>query len=514
MAISYIFIVGISLILLFTALIYALRNLNIAGSKGYFLQIILVTIWSVGSLFEMVSPSMQGMLFWRNFQQIGIFLLPVACVYFAVDYARYDKLKKYIPFLLIVPLVAIALIFTDEKTHVMRIGYTVSYSTVFGKALSVQQTNIGKLLVSYNYLLALISLVILFVFSRQVSKNLRRQVILALCAIGLVFLLGFLKSAFIEGTRVNIPIVTIYLPSSIILSFNLYKNNFFRVTPIAREKVFDVVEMGIIVTDSAGMITDINPYAIQILKAYFGISDPLTGKKMCDVLDKFTNWVNLAQTSSSGEEEIQIMENGPYFIHIRVYPLQSHRGASIGSVSIMRDVTVLRMQEATLKMKAETDSLTGLLNRESFMEVLTRRLRESKLSGQHVSVLMMDLDKFKSINDTYGHGNGDIILKAFADVLKEVLRHEDAIARIGGDEFEAVLPGVGRKDAAEIANRILNAANRKIIQLGSDVQIQMKLSIGICDNEIASSAEEILKLADQAMYRSKNQDGNCYVFCE
>ena len=271
------FIVGISLILLFTIWVYALKNHTVAGSKAFLLQIVFVAIWSVGSLFEMVSPSMQGMLFWRNFQQIGIFLLPVACVYFAIDYAQYDKLKKYIPLLLIVPVVAIALIFTDEKTHIMRIGYSVSYNHMFGKALSVNQTNIGKLLVSYNYVLALVSLLILFVFSRHVSKNMRRQVMLILFAIGLVFLLGFLKSAFIEGTRINIPIVTIYLPGSLILFFNLYKNDFFRVSPIAREKVFDVVEMGIIVTGSAGVITDINPCAVQLLKTCFGIGDPADG---------------------------------------------------------------------------------------------------------------------------------------------------------------------------------------------------------------------------------------------
>ena len=235
---------------------------------------------------------------------------------------------------------------------------------------------------------------------------------------------------------------------------------------------------------------------------------------MQDVFGRYGDWVELTQTFASGEAEIRLTDNGAFFLHIRVYPLQSNRGVSIGSVSIIRDVTLMRMQESALKMKAETDSLTGLLNRDSFNEVLERRFKESKVSGQCLSVLMMDLDKFKRINDTYGHDNGDQILKVFADVLRETLRHEDAVARIGGDEFLAVLPCAGRKEAAEIANRIIAAANRKIVQFGADVQVLIKLSIGICDNETASSEEEILKLADQAMYRSKNQDGNCCVVWE
>lgn len=511
MELIYIFIVGVSLTFLFTVAAGAFRNLSIAGSKAFLLQIAFVTIWSVGSLLEMISSTEQGMLLWRNIEQIGVFLLPVGCVYFAVDYARYDRLKKYLPLLLIVPVTAIALIFTDSSTHIMRVGYTVSYSPLFGKALSVQQTSIGRAFVAYNYLLVLVSLVILFVLSRKIAKNLRRQVMLVLFATGLVFALGFLKTAFLEGTRINIPIVTIYLPSSVILFYNLYRNNLFRVSPIARDTVFDVIEMGIIVSDSSGMIVDMNPCAVEILLAHFGMTEKPSGKKMGEVFGEFPGWVSLTQGGIIGETELKLPGEDPCFIHIRVYPLQPHRGTPVGMVTIMRDVTVLRMQESALKAKAETDSLTGLLNRDSFMELFVEKLSDSVLTGKNVSVLMMDLDKFKSINDTHGHDGGDLVLMAFANVLKEVLRHEDAIARIGGDEFEAVLPGVGRKEAMEIANRILKAANNTVVQIGAGANIRLKLSIGVCDNRIAKSAQDMLKCADKAMYIAKGRAGNCCV---
>ena len=148
MALLYIFVVGSSLALLFTVLFYALRNLDIPGSKAYALQIVFVTIWSIGSLLEMVSATEQAMLFWRNFEQIGVFLLPVACVYFAIDYAGYDKLKKFLPLLLIIPIAAILLIFTDSYTHLMRTGYTVTYNKLFGNAVSVDQTPLGVMFVA------------------------------------------------------------------------------------------------------------------------------------------------------------------------------------------------------------------------------------------------------------------------------------------------------------------------------------------------------------------------------
>lgn len=511
MSIAYIFIVGSALVFLFIIATYANQNRTIAGSKAFIAQIICISIWSIGSLLEMLSQTEQGMLFWRNIQQIGVFLIPVACVYFSIDYAQYHKLRKYIPLLLIVSVSAIVLIFTDSKLHLMRTGYLVSYSPFFGKALSVQQTLLGKLLVTYNYLLALISLVILFIFSRQVSRALRRQVWFILIATGMVFVLGFLKSAFIEGTSINIPIVIIYLPGSIILFYNLFKNNFFRVSPIAREKVFDVVEMGLIVTDATGMIADINPFAIQLLRSPFGIEQRIDGMRMDTVFAEFPDW--LAQTKQNVVSEVELHLSHPdeYFIHIRIYPLQSSKGVFLGSVSIMSDVTAVRQQEFALKTKAETDSLTGLLNRESFLLEFSVQLQKSALSGVPVSLLMMDLDKFKSINDTYGHNMGDHVLSAYADLLRKVLRSEDIVARLGGDEFVALLPGIAKREAIEIANRILLYAKDERVLNETGTSIPLVVSIGVCDNAGNATADVILECADQAMYRAKNGSGNCCV---
>lgn len=511
MSIAYIFLVGSALAFLFIVAIYAIHNRTVTGAKAYILQIVCVTIWSIGSLLEMLSQSEHQMLLWRNIQQIGVFLIPVACVYFAVDYAQYNNLKKYIPLLLIVSVSAILLIFSDEKTHLMRTGYLISYSPFFGKALSVHQTLLGKLLVTYNYLLALISLVILFIFSRQVSRALRRQVWFILIATGLVFVLGFLKSAFLEGTSINIPIVIIYLPGSIILFYNLFQNNLFRVSPIAREKVFDVVEMGILVTDASGMIADINPFAAHMLHPTFEITEHIGGKPVDTVFASFPDWLNQIKQNTVGEVELHLLQPREHYIQIRVYPLLSGKDVYVGSVSIMSDTTADRLQEFALKAKAETDSLTGLLNRESFQEAFAAQFRQCTRTGSFFSVLMMDLDKFKNINDTYGHDTGDRVLVAFAELLKAALRHEDSVARLGGDEFVALLPGIAKREATEIANRILRSAKAEKVSCGSESGIPLVVSIGICDNVCAASEDAILKAADQAMYLAKNSSGNCCV---
>lgn len=504
MSLLYVFVVGCSLALLFTVMFYALRNLDIPGSKAYVLQIVFVTIWAIGSLLEMYSNTEQQMLFWRNFEQIGVFLLPVACVYFAIDYAGYDRLKRFLPYLLILPIIAILLIFTDSYTHWMRTGYSVTYSSLFGNALSVHQTTLGVILVAYNYILVFMALITLFVFSRQVSRSQRGQILLVLFATALVFILAFFKTAFLEGTRINLPIVTIYLPGALVLFYNLYKNKFFQLSPIAREKVFDVIDVGVVVAHNKGIVTDLNPYAKQILSDRMQLPQAAPGMPVCELFRAYPDWLQLLQSCEGGNLELAIQGTDTCFVEVRVFPLHHNSGRHIGTVTLLRDVTQLRNQESALRARAETDFLTSLLNRDSFMKEFTGLMRGS--AGERpVSVLMMDLDKFKLINDTYGHDAGDKALKSVAYVLKATLRQDDAIARIGGDEFAAILPGVDRRAAVEIAARIIQSAEEYSVQIDPQTSIPLKLSIGICDNSSPVPAEEMLKQADKAMYIAKSK---------
>ena len=504
MSLFYVFIVSLSLALLFTVMFYALRNRDIPGSKAYVLQIVCVTIWSIGSLFEMLCQTEQSMLFWRNFEQVGVFLIPVACLYFAIDYAGYDRFKKYIPLLSILPVVAILLIFTDSYTHLMRTSYTVIYNPLFGSALSVKQTLLGMILVAYNYFLVLIALIVLWAFSRKVSRNQRRQVLLVLFATALVFILAFIKTLFFEGTAVNIPVVTMYLPGGLILFYNLYRNKFFKLSPIAREKVFDVIEIGIIVTQDNGNIVDINPFALHIMQFCLNAKTPSPGMEIRELFRAYPEWNSLLDNNLQGTLEIEVQGEDICYVEVRVYPLQSNSGRPIGAVSLLRDVTQLRKQEFALRTRAETDFLTSLMNRDSFLREFDNMVQGTNAAGLPVSVLMMDFDKFKAINDTYGHDAGDRVLVSVAEMLRSTLRQGDAIARIGGDEFAAVLPNVDKQEAALIAERIIQTAGERLIAVDAQTSIPLKLSIGICDNSEINSAREMLKRADKAMYASKS----------
>ncbi|MFG1608771.1 putative bifunctional diguanylate cyclase/phosphodiesterase [Actinoplanes sp. NPDC049265] len=146
-----------------------------------------------------------------------------------------------------------------------------------------------------------------------------------------------------------------------------------------------------------------------------------------------------------------------------------------------------------------TDHLTGLANRVGLQQVLDRCLRR----GEHVAVLAIDLDGFKSVNDTYGHFAGDLVLMEFAQVLRGSVRAGDLAARVGGDEFLVLARDLGRpEDARAIADRIQSAAHARPVRVGADTIVH-RCSIGVAVDAPDDSGDLVLRHSDMAMYHAK-----------
>jgi diguanylate cyclase (GGDEF)-like protein len=363
----------------------------------------------------------------------------------------------------------------------------------------------------------LAALITLLIFAPKASKTLRRQVLLFILSISFMLVFTFMKKVLLERIGVNIPIAVAYLPANLILFYGFFRHSLFLVSPIARDKAFDVIEQGIVVADGSGAVVDRNPYAVQLLSAHFGIGAEIAGRSITAAFAAFPQWVELARDNAAGQFEVRSCREdaSECYFRFKVYPLQQGRS---GTVTIIRDITARHLKELELKSKAEMDSLTGLLNRSGFMEVFMRQLKEAEGTGEPVSTLILDLDRFKSVNDTYGHINGDRVLTLFAELLRGALRQQDAIGRTGGDEFVASLPGVGRAEALHIAERIREKAASQGVEMENGQVVHFTVSIGICDNNDGLGgklqASELIKLADWAMYRAKRVSRNCCVVGE
>ncbi|MEV4347872.1 EAL domain-containing protein [Actinoplanes sp. NPDC049596] len=171
----------------------------------------------------------------------------------------------------------------------------------------------------------------------------------------------------------------------------------------------------------------------------------------------------------------------------------------------LRDISARRELERQLSRQAYTDSLTGMPNRAKFRE----RLEEAVGEGLPVTVLLLDLDDFKLVNDNLGHSAGDELLSTIADRLRRHVRPDDLLARLGGDEFAILLRDVRAGDAAPLAERLLGAV-REPVRLGSR-DVTCSLSVGIASAAEGTDAEQLLGNADLAMYAAKRAGRNGFA---
>ncbi len=177
-------------------------------------------------------------------------------------------------------------------------------------------------------------------------------------------------------------------------------------------------------------------------------------------------------------------------------------------IAIVRDITAAKVQENRLRHQAVHDALTGLPNRVLLHDRLAQALRSAAREGKPLSLLLLDLDRFKEINDTLGHSLGDLLLIHFAKRLHDCIRDSDTIARLGGDEFAILLPAASDLERAlAVSERIVHAVQQPF-EVTDGLRLEVGVSIGIAlFPEHADDPARLLQCADVAMYSAKKGGG-------
>jgi diguanylate cyclase (GGDEF)-like protein len=160
-----------------------------------------------------------------------------------------------------------------------------------------------------------------------------------------------------------------------------------------------------------------------------------------------------------------------------------------------------------------SDGLTGLFNHRHIHQLLHEEFERADRIGERLSVAMFDLDRFKNVNDTYGHQAGDRVLEQLADLLRESAREIDRLGRYGGEEFMALLPGTSIEDAEVFVERVRHEVARRPFSIGKDEPLRMTLSAGIATypDPAISDPETLVRLADEALYAAKATGRNRVV---
>ena len=178
------------------------------------------------------------------------------------------------------------------------------------------------------------------------------------------------------------------------------------------------------------------------------------------------------------------------------------------AVGTVRDITQRKKAEEELRRLATTDSLTGLFNRRRFIEVTEREFSRAKRYGDALSLIMLDADKFKAVNDTYGHDVGDFVLKSLASVGRSTLRDVDAFGRVEGEEFMVLLPSTPLDGAVLVAEKLRAAIAGTVASTeGGDIRFTVSLGVTTLRKD-TGNVDQMLKEADQALYFAKENGRN------
>jgi diguanylate cyclase (GGDEF)-like protein/PAS domain S-box-containing protein len=274
----------------------------------------------------------------------------------------------------------------------------------------------------------------------------------------------------------------------------------------------------VIITDTEGQIEYVNPSFLR-----------LTGYTQDEVMGQHTRilksgktpdqvykdlWATLKDGKEWRGEFINRKKNGELFWELAtISPIRNSNGRITQYMAVKDDITTRKKMEAELKRLTITDSLTETFNRRQLELLGKQELDRALRYRRSVSIIMLDIDYFKEVNDNFGHNAGDFVLQRIAKILQNRLRSTDYLGRYGGDEFIVIMPETDLDQSQVVAERLRSAVkNQKIVVNNQEIKLSISVGVSGVSSETkvpVTSFDALTQLADQALYQAKDAGRNC-----
>ena len=349
----------------------------------------------------------------------------------------------------------------------------------------------------YGYLLFLISFYLLFrswkqtplIYRRQRS-NLAISLVIPLL-VDMLYVLGITPIPSFNFTS------TVFTISGLLLSMNIFKHHFLDILPLAYEAAITEMDVGVIVLDAPGRVSHLNPAAEKVTGVAEDTAIGADAVQIFPILSPFWNstqeHTEIAVPHGEDEHTYQVVQSA----------ILQRKNKLVGHVITLNDITERVKLHHQIEKLSITDPLTDALNRRALVFYGEQEIQRAHRYHRNLTLILLDVDDFKRINDTYGHPSGDYVLKTIVRTIQKIIRTNDFVFRYGGDEFIVLLVETDVNEAQEPIKRIHQELECLSVGAEEDMPLQIQVSLGVTGLSANDNLEDMLQRTDQALYQAK-----------
>ncbi|MBB6691279.1 diguanylate cyclase [Cohnella xylanilytica] len=530
----YIAIAALAGVLNILLAIYAgVKRSDFPGVRTFLWIAAASAVYALGYSFELAGDSLEEIKFWVNVEYAGMPFIPPLCLILALHYVGVGKLlsRKAAALLFLVPILTLLAVTTNDEYHFF---YVSMYLREDAPAPLVD-LEIGQWYIVHGVYTVACLLGASFLLIRhwkKTKKAYRKQLLAFLFSLLLPFAAAFLYLMGATPSGMD-PVPPLTCATSLAMAWSIFRNDVLTVVPVARDTIFDSMRDGALVLDMADRLVDYNRAAAEMIPSLAAstIGMPIgriwqSEKGTEFPLPRRSPEEERASRTEQAEEPAEPLErqlerqlewpgpNGVSYYLIRSSPIVRDNGKEAGRIIVLIDITEQRKLQEHLRRLAYFDGLTNIYNRTHFIQLGKQRLEEALTEGRPLSLILFDIDHFKSINDTYGHETGDDAIRHVVEVCRSRLGPEALFGRYGGEEFVVCLPSEGIGEAAALAERLRRAVAASPLET-ADAAIPVTASFGVAEaTPAAGTIKALLREADLALYRSKASGRNAVSLAE
>lgn len=523
----YAVVLGVSaLTSLITAIIILRRN--VSGSVALGGVLLGTFVWSSAYAMTWSLAELDAKIFWLKIMYFGVLSVPTLFLVFILKITHHEDwlTARNFALLSIQPVVMGVMAWWDIRLLFDRID------TQWAGGVMVLRMERGFgfwVNTYYSYAIILLAFLILVMGFVRANPFFKRQYLIILIGSTIPFAASiFTQTNYTALADLDMAPISFGV-SSILYAYAIFRHQFMDLIPVARGRLIESMSDGVLVLDEQGRIVDINPAMQNILE-----HEPASylGKNASVILDQWEHNVEPLLNGTETRTELKVPQKPSSYLDLRITPLYDDDHKMNGRLMVFRDITDRKAVEkdlrramdhlqtqlieigilqSQLREQAIRDVLTNLFNRRYLEETLERELARATREKYPLCVIMMDLDYFKEVNDTYGHEAGDVVLKTIAETVTKQSRHGDFVCRYGGEEFVLVMPNIGIEKASERAEALHQIIDALNIPYGR-FNLTTTISMGIAWYPAHGTTKEaLMRAADMAMYVAKNTGRNRVV---